>query len=967
MASNHHSQSIFSAVLCSFGNCLQLNIAYAFKPEEVLVKLTEFNRRLEARSDDIKLMISMAGSKQQTCKHEVLDWLQTVELARTEVDAILQDYSKRSKHLISNFNISRRASDKLEELVDLYDRGSFEVVSVDGPLPSIEEKPIREKLVGMHLNVMKVLSYLLDAKIRLIGIWGMGGVGKTIFLKVINNQFLGVVDNMPFDHIMCVAAARGCVLENLQMNIAEKLGLLSKQGDSIESRAATIFNHLKNKNFLLLLDDLWEHVDLLEVGIPPPNESNIQKVVFATRSEEICCVMEADKRIKLECLQPDEAWELFKYSATEETICADMPIENVAKRVCAKCRGLPLALITVGRSMRAKRTWREWENALSTFDESTQLLEASEMKVINPILSTLRISYDNLENDQLKECFLVCLLWPEGYSIWTVDLVNCWIGLGLVPVGRTINDSHNIGLSRIEKLKRLCLLEEGDIKQSEVRLHDIIRDMALWIASDYKGKKDSWLLKAGHRLRNVLSCEVDFKRWKGATRISLMCNFLDSLPSEPISSDLSVLVLQQNFHLKDIPPSLCASMAALRYLDLSWTQIEQLPREVCSLVNLQCLNLADSHIACLPENFGDLKNLRFLNLSYTNHLRNIPSGVISSLSMLKILYLYQSKYSGFELELSKNITGRNDEFSLGELRCFHTGLSLGITVRSVGALRTLSLLPDAYVHLLGVEQLEGESTVSLKLQSTVTVVNFRMCLGVEELSIELDNGQDPEKSIPQLEYLTFWRLPKLSSVKIGVELLYIRMLCIVENNGLGDITWVLKLPQLEHLDLSFCSKLNSVLANAENGERRDASRVHCLSRLRILQLNHLPSLESICTFKLVCPCLEYIDVFGCPLLKELPFQFQPDNGGFARLKQIRGEEQWWNSLRWDGDATRNMLLPFYKVFDKNLETFEPALGTNPFVQASGSFFALRKPMMRTAIQFSSYLSLLFGAQVASTN
>lgn len=948
-------------MLCCFGDCLHLHIEYAFKPEKNIVKLTDFSRRLEARSNDVNTMIRMAESKKQICKHEVTEWLQRVEIARTEVDAIIQAYDKRARNVISNFNISKRALEKLEELRDLYDRGSFGVVSVDRPVSFIQDQEslVSNIVIGMHSNVKKILSYMLDEKIRVIGIWGMGGIGKTMLLKLLNNQFLGSVDGLHFDHIICVTAAKGCRLENLQMNLAEKLGLHTKQEHEVEFRAATIFYHLRNKNFLLLVDDLWEPLDLLKVGIPPSDESRIQKVIFTTRSEEVCFEMRADKKIKLECLSSDEAWELFKYNSTEEAINSDMRIENLARRVCAKCGGLPLALIIVGRSMSSKRTWHEWENALKIFERKNQMLDTSGMRSVDPILETLRISYDNLENDKLKECFLVCSLWPEGYSIWTVDLVNCWIGLGLVPVNRTINDSHSEGLSYIERLKKMCLLEEGDIKNTEVRLHDIIRDMALWIASDYEGKKYSWVVQAGHKL-SVANSDLDLGRWKSATRISLMCNFLDSLRSLPSCPDLSMLVLQQNFHFKEIPPSLCQSMSSLKYLDLSWTQIEELPTEFCSLANLQYLNLSDSHIASLPENFGNLKRLIFLNLSYTNNLRRIPSGVISGLSMLKVLYLYQSKYSGFEKELCE----KNGEFRLRELKCFDTGLSLGLTVRSSLALRMLALLPDTYIHLLGVEQLGGESAVRLKLQNTVTVLNFRMCLSIEELSVELANDQHIEKATPHLEYLTFWRLPKLASVNIGVGLLYIRMLCIVENSGLSDITWILKLPQLEHLDLSFCSNLKYVFSFTDTGVGRDSmqggNKVRGLSKLRILQLNHLPNLQRICTPELLCPSLEYIDVFGCPLLKNLPFW--PEGGEITCLKQIRGEERWWNNLQWDNDTTCNLLLPFFKVFEKNLETFEPALGTNPFIQAPGSFFAHRKPMMRTAIQFSSYLSLLFGAQ-----
>ena len=68
--------------------------------------------------------------------------------------------------------------------------------------------------------------------------------------------------------------------------------------DSKEEKAAEIFKLLKAKNFGILLDDMWERLNLFEVGIPNLNDQTKSKVVLTTRSEQVCNEMEAHKRMK---------------------------------------------------------------------------------------------------------------------------------------------------------------------------------------------------------------------------------------------------------------------------------------------------------------------------------------------------------------------------------------------------------------------------------------------------------------------------------------------------------------------------------------------------------------------------------------------------------------------------------------------------------------------------------------------
>ena len=88
---------------------------------------------------------------------------------------------------------------------------------------------------------------------------------------------------------------------------------------------------LKMKKFVLLLDDLWEPLDLFSVEIPPVNNENKSKVVFTTRFSTVCLDMGA-KGIEVKSLAWEEAFALFqKYVG--ETINYHPYIPKLAKIV----------------------------------------------------------------------------------------------------------------------------------------------------------------------------------------------------------------------------------------------------------------------------------------------------------------------------------------------------------------------------------------------------------------------------------------------------------------------------------------------------------------------------------------------------------------------------------------------------------------------------------------------------------
>lgn len=143
--------------------------------------------------------------------------------------------------------------------------------------------------------------------------------------------------------------------------------------------------------------------------------------------------------------------------------------------------------------MSYKTTVEEWEHAIDVLTRSAA--EFSDME--NKILPILKYSYD----EHIKSCFLYCALFPEDYEIVKESLIECWICEGFLGEYQVLKRAVNKGHELLCTLIRANLLTEfGTIK---VGMHDVIREMALWIASDLGKQKESFVVQAAVGLHDV--------------------------------------------------------------------------------------------------------------------------------------------------------------------------------------------------------------------------------------------------------------------------------------------------------------------------------------------------------------------------------------------------------------------------------------------------------------------------------
>ncbi|KAK4414608.1 Disease resistance protein [Sesamum alatum] len=462
--------------------------------------------------------------------------------------------SKLSDHVAIRLGEARQLTSDGEILDGMIGPDPFPVKSEFIPVPTIDDQATASR------NMANVMDLLSREDVSRIGIWGMGGVGKTTLVKNINNK-LGGLDS--FNIVMWITVSNRyqeteSELINVQNLIAKRLKLeLPKE--SMETRTSKLHARLMmEKTFLLILDDVWNPIDLDRLGIPEPQVHRGGKVILTTRFSNVCSHM-ADVTLKILVLNEDEAWSLFCKSAGE--VATWKEIEPLAKAITNECGGLPLATNVVGASLKGKRMVEVWKDALNTLRRSEPPIGSGiEDKVYSPI----KWSYDLLPNECIKSCFLFCCLFPEDYEIDVERLVRYWLGERLLEEHHDIEEVMNRGITIIETLKDRSLLEQG--RSSSVKIHDIISDVSIWISSLTENKCRS-LVRSGIGLQKMREDELSVKSYN---RVSFIRNEIRKLPDAlQKCPTVSTLLLQKNRRLKHIPDQFLPSFTSLKILDLS--------------------------------------------------------------------------------------------------------------------------------------------------------------------------------------------------------------------------------------------------------------------------------------------------------------------------------------------------------------------------------------------------------------
>ncbi|XP_019105197.2 probable disease resistance protein At1g61300 [Beta vulgaris subsp. vulgaris] len=845
-------------------------------------------RRLIARASDVRKELEHAeiqpGKKRRI---EVQHWLTDIERIKGEIRGMAM-YGQEQRSFSSSSKLVQRIENITKEVSELIQQGRFPngLVLHDHDSTRLPFPPIVPWGRMFALNSKTILQWLEDHNHCIMGVYGMGGVGKTTLLMSIYNVLQAHCDIYGLAY--WVAVSQNCSVHKLQKHIAKELGVELCEEDDERKRAAILHKTLSGKTqTVLILDDMWKPFLGNEVGIPL--EGNNCKIILSTRSLEVCRRMGCKIFvIKAEVLQEGEAWDLFRDKLGDNNTLT-VEAEQLARSVARECGGLPLAVATMARSMSGIVDIYEWQNALTELRKPA----IGQVDMKDDVLSKLQYSYDRLNDKMFKNAFLSCVLYFGDDSIKRTELIDLWVSEGLLDEIERREEQVIKGHTILNRLENSCLLETitGQGNEKSVKMHDLIRDMAIMITHEIPHV----MAKYGETLLKVPEKE----HWsKDLEKVSLCWNHIEKIPCgmAPMTPKLTVLMLNGN-PLKWIPESFFAHMTTLRILGLSGTDIERLPDSLSDLENLRMLLLKCDKLTYVPS-LEKLTKLRVLELPCNENFL-APRGIESLKSLEKLTpdvwetnnvtcfnevveswQVCELFWEEFRLIGKGHMCGKVDAEDILRF-CDKKVVVLGV---GFGDLESTPVLPSKTDGLfIKNVTIEGSSSLglgdvfpSLARAKDLKALVIRACTGLEHISA----------SPNLLPAAAFWHLKKLVIEECPEMKVVFSREFLQQKQPL--------LPNLEHISVFLCDRVEEIFETGDRENEYDKINATksslVLPKLRNLSLSSLPKLSSIYRGSFFCTSLEVLLIHNCSELVEIfetPFFLNKTILSLPNLRELR--------------------------------------------------------------------------------
>ncbi|KAL3745478.1 hypothetical protein ACJRO7_014564 [Eucalyptus globulus] len=504
-----------------------------------------------------------------------------------------------------------------EKIDDGYEATLVKMVGIRvmGELKRLFDLSVPEQLVGTDDSVEQIMSKI-DANFNgtwIIGIHGMGGIGKTTLAKVLYNKLFSNFENRSFVADIRERSQHNgivCLQNELISNV-----IRGSEVSNVDDGIRVLKSRCKSKKVLALLDDMDDttHLDALVGDGSWFKVGSI--VIITTRNKSILDKVRASHLYELEQLPPNQSLILFsRHAFRDDSPSGDC--KHISHDIVSITGGLPLALEVIGSYLcgKTKATWKDTS-------EKLKKIPAKEVQ------KRLKISYDALDCEEQQifldiACFFIGSF--KEYPTYMWDACNFYPGKG------------------IEVLSLMSLIKVS--KGGMLMMHDQLRDLGREIVrlENQKEPGERSRLWIDEEAKNVLESN------KGTCKIEALClgysrqnrwesDDEESYRGEQFNEFTNLRFLQlgnMNFtgDFQNLLPQ-------LRWLD--WVTC---PSHF-EIVNfhpkkLVVLNLSSSEISEDWGGWGPLKvatNLKVLDLSWCKNLRRTPN--LSAFESLEILNL----------------------------------------------------------------------------------------------------------------------------------------------------------------------------------------------------------------------------------------------------------------------------------------------------------------------------------------
>ncbi|KAI5356044.1 hypothetical protein L3X38_008939 [Prunus dulcis] len=565
-------------------------------------------------------------------------------------------------------------------------------------------EPLRDLSDQLDIELSKKFEKAGSTDVGMIGILGMGSIGKATLAKTIYNKFERIFEGRSFlanvREVIAHQPITGLVglLEQLLNDILKSKDPIKV--DSVEAGIDMIRARLCCKRALVIIDNADDLQQLQAIAGARDWFGPGSRIVITTRNKHLLEQVGVDSMYMAEEMDEKEALELWH---AFESGYPNQEYLDLSKRITRYCQGLPLALKVFGSFLK-KRTTAEWESHLEKLERSPS---------DGDIQKILRISFDSLPNDTTREIFL--------------DISCFFILMDKDYVTQILDGCGFYATKGISVLIERCLVTVSE--QNELMMHDLLRDMGRDIVrKKAHGRPEKFCRLWKHEdVTDVLSDESGTKKIEG---VALHDSYGTGFSAQAFTNMKKLRLLHLNnveltgeykyfpkkliwlcwhgFPLESIPDDF-PTQPKLVALDLQWSELKIVWKDCKLHEKLKILNLSGSYKLTKSPDFSKLPNLEELILPRCESLSEVHSSIgdlgrlslvnLQGCRMLKDLPLNFYKSKSIETLLlngcwrfEKLAEGLGDMVSLTTLKADETAIrQIPSSILKLKKLKVLSL------------------------------------------------------------------------------------------------------------------------------------------------------------------------------------------------------------------------------------------------------------------------------------
>ncbi|XP_068322752.1 disease resistance protein RPV1-like [Pyrus communis] len=714
-------------------------------------------------------------------------------------------------------------------------------------------------LVGIktHIEQIELLLCMNDTvDVCTVGIWGMGGIGKTTVAEAVFRRLYSKFEACCFLKNVREISGQTNGLDCLQNKLLSEI--LKEKDRPIGS--TFVRERLSRTKVLVVLDDVSDPMQMEHLAGDHLRYGTGSRIIITSRDRNtLKQTVEDDKIYEIEGLKPDDAFQLFHLNAFKNRTPTTDYIK-LSLMVVDYAGGNPLALKTIGSSFHCKSK-EEWE------DEFKKLKQFPSEK----IQKVLRRSYDELEKNE-KEIFLDIACFHKGKRMDDVKKMFDIRGFSAAAGTRVLIDMSLISVVSTWR---------------KIEMHDLLQEMGRKIVLE------QCIEEPGKRSRLFTAEDVYHVLRNNTGTTSVQAIFFNRSEFEELElndadfrSMSKLILLSVDFSKTGDYCKLRVSLHlpnSLRYLYWRGYPLKSLPLKF-SPESLVELHMPNSHVQQLWKDDKNLMNLKVINLCYSEDLTEVPNlsrspklehiNLLDCESLVKIPsyfeYLDKLTYLNLgccmRLKHLPEMPGNIEFLSL-------TGTGIKELPSSVWSNEKISRLNIGYCRNL--KKLPS-GRCKLKVSGTF---NLKHCYSLGEFSELPRDISVLDLTGTTIEVLPVSSLERLCSLTT-IQLKNCKMLVTLP-------TGICTLKSLKELDLTGCSKFNKFPEILEPMEQLEFlslegtsikelhSSIEFLYVLKKLRLKGCEKLKCLPTSICKLKSLEGLDLTGCSAFYEFPEILEP--------------------------------------------------------------------------------------------